>query len=66
MRSYMYAYGYRNLDHAQQTLNLVQLSDKPCNQCEVCRVNCPTGFNVKNKIQDIARLKAVPQEFLRA
>lgn len=66
MRSYMYAYGYRNFDHAQQTLNLVNLSGKPCDNCEVCSVRCTSGFDVKNKIQNIARLRDVPREFLMA
>jgi predicted aldo/keto reductase-like oxidoreductase len=64
MRSYMYAYGYRNIDHAQQTLNLADLPVHACDACEVCRVNCRAGFNIKKKIQDIARLKDVPREFL--
>jgi predicted aldo/keto reductase-like oxidoreductase len=66
MRSYMYAYGYRNLEHAQQTLNQVDLSGNPCNKCKVCRVNCIAGFDVKDRIQDIARLRDVPREFLMA
>jgi hypothetical protein len=28
-------------------------------------VNCASGFDVRERIQDIARLKAVPMEFLR-
>jgi len=64
MRSYMYAYGYRNLEHAQHTLNQVDLSAKPCDKCAVCNVNCSAGFDIKDRIQDIARLKDVPLEFL--
>jgi predicted aldo/keto reductase-like oxidoreductase len=66
MRSYMYAYGYRDLDHAQYTLNQANLATNSCDKCDVCSVNCATGFDVKNRIQDIARLKDVPGEFLRA
>lgn len=66
MRSYMYAYGYRNLVHAQDTLNLAELPGSLCNDCESCPVNCAAGFNVKQKIQHIARLKNVPREFLGA
>ena len=66
MRSYMYAYGYRNLEHAQYTLNQVDLSAKICQNCDVCSVNCIAGFDVKERIQDIARLKEVPREFLMA
>ena len=66
MRSYMYAYGYRNLHHAQQTVEMVDLSGNTCNQCDECTVNCKAGFNLKSKISDIARLKDVPSDFLMA
>lgn len=66
MRSYMYAYGYRNLRHALYTLNTVDLPSKPCDTCDKCSVDCIVGFDVKHKIQDIARLKDVPPEFLLA
>jgi ferredoxin len=66
MRSYMYAYGYRNMHHAQQTVEMVDLSGNTCDQCDACTVNCKAGFNLKTKISDIARLKDVPSDFLRA
>jgi len=66
MRSYMYAYGHRNLRHALYTLNTVDLPSKPCDTCDKCSVDCIAGFDVKRKIQDIARLKDVPPEFLTA
>jgi predicted aldo/keto reductase-like oxidoreductase len=66
MRSYMYAYGYRDLEHARYTLAQSGLSGNPCENCDVCKVKCTTGFDVKNRIQDIARLKDVPKEFLMA
>jgi predicted aldo/keto reductase-like oxidoreductase len=62
MRGFMYAYGYKNLHHAQQTLNLTGTAS--CNSCDVCNVNCSMGFDVKSKIADISRLKNVPEEFL--
>jgi uncharacterized protein len=65
MRSYMYAYGYKNLEHAQHTLITAGFSGNPCEKCEVCNVNCIAGFNIKERIQDIARLKDVPCEFLK-
>jgi predicted aldo/keto reductase-like oxidoreductase len=66
MRSYMYAYGYRNLEHAYFTLADSGLTNNPCDQCDVCKVNCIAGFDIKAKIRDIARLKDVPREFLKA
>jgi len=64
MRSFMYAYGYRNMELAQETLNSTELASLPCNDCRQCPVNCSMGFNVRGKILDIARLKDLPQEFL--
>jgi predicted aldo/keto reductase-like oxidoreductase len=64
MRSYMYAYGYKNLSEAKLTLESLNLSDMTCGDCTTCQVNCPNGFDVKTKIQDIARLRDVPQDFL--
>jgi predicted aldo/keto reductase-like oxidoreductase len=66
MRSYMYAYGYRNIEHARHTLNTVDVSGKPCEKCDVCSVTCIAGFDIKDRIQDIIRLKDVPWEFIRA
>jgi len=64
MRSYMYAYGYRNLEQAQHTLLEAGMPGQPCEKCEICKVNCVAGFNVKERIMDISRLQDVPKEFL--
>jgi predicted aldo/keto reductase-like oxidoreductase len=64
MRSYMYAYGYEQPSKARKTLDDVNISSVPCDNCQTCRVKCPSGFDVKAKVTDIARLKAVPKEFL--
>jgi predicted aldo/keto reductase-like oxidoreductase len=64
MRSYMYAYGYRNPRYAWHTLKEVGLTGVPCEKCNVCNVNCMAGFDLKDRILDIARLKDVPEEFL--
>ncbi len=65
MRSYMYAYGYRNAAQARATLDDVAISGEPCGTCDRCRVSCASGFDVRGRVRDIARLKAVPMEFLR-
>jgi predicted aldo/keto reductase-like oxidoreductase len=63
MRSYMYAYGYRNMSQAHSTIE--ELGDElPCSDCSSCQVVCPNGFDVPQKVKDIARLKAIPPEFL--
>lgn len=65
MRSYMYAYGYRNLEHAKDTLSMAGLKSLPCVDCSDCVVNCSMGFNVKKKILDIGRLTDVPEDLIR-
>jgi len=64
MRSYMYAYGYGSTAKARETLDYVDLKGVPCSNCESCSVVCSSGFDVKLKATDIARLKDVPAEFL--
>ena len=64
IRSYMYAYGYKNPAYAQQTLKNANLSPDPCSGCAVCQVDCTMGFDIKNKLADINRLMAVPDDFL--
>jgi predicted aldo/keto reductase-like oxidoreductase len=65
MRSYMYAYGYKNTSQAWHTLSEVNLSRNTCSNCTTCNIKCSSGFDIKNKITDIARLKEVPKDFLR-
>jgi uncharacterized protein len=66
MRSYMYAYGYKNIDQAWHTIAGVDISDNPCEKCTTCTVSCTAGFDVKTKILDISRLKHVPPDFIKA
>ena len=64
MRSYMYAFGYDNPAKARKTLDYLDISKVPCTDCNSCRVKCASGFDIKRKVMDIARLKDVPKEFL--
>jgi ferredoxin len=64
MRSYMYAYGYKNFEKARQTVDLTDLSRMGCNSCDTCSVNCAVGFDIKGKVLDITRIKDIPREFL--
>jgi uncharacterized protein len=66
MRSYMYAYGYKNTSLAWHSLTDVKVTSGSCDKCDVCRVNCSVGFDVRNKIRDISRLKDVPADFVIA
>lgn len=64
MRSYMYAYGYRDLAMAKRTADPVLRGGIPCGDCSDCAVKCRMGFDVRGKIEDIARLQQVPDEFV--
>jgi len=63
MKGYMYAYGYKNLSLAHSTIEDLG-SHLPCTDCDSCSVICPNGFDIPKKVQDIIRLKTIPQEFL--
>jgi predicted aldo/keto reductase-like oxidoreductase len=65
MRSFMYAYGYRDLAKAKDAVRHLDLSHIPCESCDGCRVSaCPMGFDVRGKVLDIARIRDVPEDFL--
>lgn len=64
MRSYMYAYTYRNLAHAKQTLDHGCSGRLACLDCKTCRVRCASGLDVRERLLDIHRLGAVPEDFL--
>jgi predicted aldo/keto reductase-like oxidoreductase len=64
MRSYMYAYGYRNLGLAQDLLQELDVPSDACRSCGTCTVRCAKGFDVAGRIKDIIRLKDIPAEFL--
>jgi predicted aldo/keto reductase-like oxidoreductase len=64
MRSYMYGHAYRNREAAQSLLLALDLPRTPCGDCDSCPVVCAKGFDVRDRIRDIARLRDVPREFL--
>ncbi len=64
MRSYMYAYGYRDFRHAKSVIAASDFPRDACSSCISCNVKCTAGFNIKEKIEDISRLKDIPAEFL--
>ena len=63
MRCYMYAYGYRDLAAAVKNLEPIKDQAVACIDCAKCQVNCTSGFNIKERIQDIIRLRDFPGEF---
>ena len=64
MRSYMYAYGYGEMQKARENLDEYLVRADPCEGCSGCTVNCTKGFPVRDRITDISRLKQVPGDFL--
>lgn len=66
MRSYMYAYGYKNTEHAWHTLTEAGVHSDACASCQTCNVNCASGFDIRRRIMDIVRLRNVPKDFLHA
>jgi predicted aldo/keto reductase-like oxidoreductase len=63
MRCYMYTYGYRDL--AAAVRNIESIKDDPvvCTECSSCVVDCPMGFDIKQKVMDIIRLRDFPTDF---
>jgi hypothetical protein len=64
MRSYMYAYGYRNLLAAKETFESSGTTELPCASCRSCVVKCRMGFDVKRRATDIARIRDVADDFI--
>jgi len=62
----MYAYGYRNARLAKANLEYAGFDGSSCDRCSSCSVRCTAGFDIKEKIRDISRLREVPDEFLSA
>ena len=62
MRSYMYAYGYRNLGAAYDLVESLGVSPTPCAGCSACAVKCAMGFDVRDRASDITRILAAPAE----
>ncbi|OGP89584.1 MAG: hypothetical protein A2156_13830 [Deltaproteobacteria bacterium RBG_16_48_10] len=64
MRAYMYIYDYRNLSMAQDLVVSLGLPFEVCGDCSFCPVKCSIGFKVKEKIQDVVKIRGVPSEFV--
>jgi len=63
MRSYMYAYGYRNLQAAHELVGSLDVAENPCGACASCSAVCAKGFDIADRVKDICRLRAVPGDF---
>lgn len=64
MRSYMYAYGYKDLALARSTMDSLEIAGDACSNCNECKVKCSRGFDIADKIRDIDRIRHIPSDFL--
>ncbi len=64
MRSYMYAYGYKKPAKAKEAIVHLDISQILCSNCLLCPVQCTMGFDIREKVLDIIRIKSIPNEFL--
>jgi aryl-alcohol dehydrogenase-like predicted oxidoreductase len=64
MRSYMYAYGYGEMQKASDTLEEYLVDADPCRGCAECTVTCAKGFPVADRIADVSRIRSIPDDFL--
>ena len=64
MRAYMYAYGYKEMKKAKETLKEHGVYENPCSDCLICTAQCKKGFDISRKIADITRLNHTPDDFL--
>lgn len=64
MRSYMYAYGYKDLTLARETMDSLNIVGDACGSCNSCTVKCVQGFDVAEKIRKIDRIRHIPSDFL--
>ena len=64
MRAWMYAYGYRNRLEAYDLVQELHIPAGGCDTCQDCRVVCRKAFDIKDKINNIIRLRDIPREFV--
>lgn len=64
MRAYMYTHGYGQPEMAHSLLTGLGITENPCTDCSHCTAVCAKGFNISERIADVARLTKVPVEFL--
>jgi len=60
MRAHMYLYGYRNLVAAQDLVLSLALPREVCDDCGACPVACTNGWNLRDRVRDVVRLRDVP------
>jgi hypothetical protein len=56
MRAYMYAFGHEQPHKARETLSGWRPAELACRDCAACTVRCTSGFNVRTRALELARL----------
>ncbi|MDR2040206.1 MAG: aldo/keto reductase [Bacteroidales bacterium] len=64
MRAYMYYYGYNDPAMTRDIISAFPLSQNPCSSCVQCNIRCSAGFFVKEKINDMMRIRKTPDKFM--
>ncbi len=64
MRSYMYTYGYNNAVMGRDLVTSLGTGVHPCTGCDTCTAQCVKGFDIRDRIADVSRLVAMPEELL--
>ena len=64
MRSYMYAFGYKNLQAAKESLDQEGIRRIDCEDCESCNVRCAMGFDVRGRALSLKTIQSLPESFL--
>jgi predicted aldo/keto reductase-like oxidoreductase len=66
MRGYMYTHGYRDLAAAKLALDPVDVAAaaRGCGSCETCSVSCRMGYDVRDRVRDVAWIQHVPDDFV--
>lgn len=64
MRAYMYNFGYKYAALSKETLESSTVNGNDCAGCRQCKVTCPSGFKVAEKIAAITPIVNVPSSFL--
>jgi predicted aldo/keto reductase-like oxidoreductase len=54
MRAYMYAFGHKKPNKAQETLRGFDSAALACRDCDVCTVRCALGFDVRSRALELA------------
>ncbi len=64
MRSYMYTYGYNNAIMGRDLVSSLRTGVHPCTGCDACTAQCVKGFDIRDRVADVSRLAAMPEELL--